>query len=644
MERCLEKDPHKRLRHIGDVMSLVDDGRAVVPLAAAPQSGSRSWLWPSIAAVLIVALAAVLGWNWWSAPRQKDRPLVRLDVDLGQEIVLPAPVPFVSNVVVSPDGTRLAYIASVGSAGAGAKLFTRKLDQAKATELTGAEGARGPFFSPDGNWLGFYASGKLYKVSVDGGASVPLIDLGSFAGASWGEDFIVVAEGRKPIARISPGGGAQTPLTEFTSREVYETSPQVLPGGKAVLFSSNQGAGPDTASVEALSLADRRRKVLVQGGAFPRYVPSGAKGNGHILYTFKGALYAIPFDLDKLETRGIAVPVLDDVSVGGGVAAKFDVSQTGILVYQKTSGEAESVSTIQWLDSSGKQQPLLARPGAYFAPHLSPNGKRLALSVRDGGYQDIQVYDWQSDRTTKLTFGGGIHRVPIWSPDGQYVVFSSSLPVGMHWTRADGSGQPQRIISTQAIPSSFSPDGKRLAYVDSVGNYQIWTVPIEQQNGRLKMGTPEPFLSDNFVDANPTFSPDGKWLAYSSAEAGTRVEVYVRPFPPAASGQGGKWVISTQGGDFPVWSRTGHELLYQAPNGQIMAAGYSVKGETFQVEKARVWMTAYGESAFDLSPDGRRLAAVMPVQSAVAPKPEHEVAFIENFFEELRRKVPVGGK
>jgi len=168
-------------------------------------------------------------------------------------------------------------------------------------------------------------------------------------------------------------------------------------------------------------------------------------------------------------------------------------------------------------------------------------------------------------------------------------------------------------------------------------------MPIEEQGGQLKAGAPEPFLKDQFNDLLPSFSPDGRWLAYSSNESGPS-EVYVRPFPPLASGQGGKWVVSNQGGQHPVWSRTKNDLLYRAPDGQIMAASYTVKGDTFVADKPRVWLAKPGGTEFDLSPDGKRLAVVTPVASAEGPKPEHEVVFLENFFDELRRRVPVGGK
>jgi serine/threonine-protein kinase len=432
----------------------------------------------------------------------------------------------------------------------------------------------------------------LYKISVDGGAVVPLFDLaGLFAGASWGGDGIIVGQaGPRGLVRIPSGGGSPTPVTEIANGE-GQASPQLLPGGKAVLFAAGNLTGlagdPDQATIDVVSLADHHRKTLVRGGAFPRYVASsnaGSKGAGHLLYVFQRALYAIAFDSDRLETRGAAVPILDDVrGIAQTVAGKFDVSQTGTLVYQKTPGGGLPMMTIQWLDSAGKEAPLLAKQGDFLSLRLAPDGKRLALSVIEGTKLDIEVYDWQSDRMAKLTYGGGFYFFPVWSPDGQYIIFTSQGR-GMFCARSDGAGQPQMFTqggtSQVQRPWSFSPDGRRLAYTESAeSSEQIWTVPVEEQNGQLKAGTPEPFLKDQFVDAEPTFSPDGKWMAYTSPESGPR-EVYVRPFPPPASGQGGKWGISNRGGTNPVWSRTSHDLLYLAPDGQVMAASYTGCGKS----------------------------------------------------------------
>ena len=235
-----------------------------------------------------------------------------------------------------------------------------------------------------------------------------------------------------------------------------------------------------------------------------------------------------------------------------------------------------------------------------------------------------------------------MNRNPAWSPDGQYVVFLR-LAQGIFQARADGASPPQvlRGSKTDPYPWSFTPDGKRLAYFEGLGNSQLWTVPLEDQGGALKAGTPELFLKSNFPDRAPSFSPDGRWLAYSSNESG-RNEVYVRTFPPPASGQGGKWQVSNNGGERPRWSRTGDELVYQSGD-QLMTVRYSVNDTTFVADKPRVWSASLGgASDWDLAPDGTRVAAVIPEASTQAPQQEHEIVMLQNFADELRRKAPVG--
>jgi hypothetical protein len=210
--------------------------------------------------------------------------------------------------------------------------------------------------------------------------------------------------------------------------------------------------------------------------------------------------------------------------------------------------------------------------------------------------------------------------------------------------RADGAGQPQELTQTKAavqIPQTFTQDGKRLAYDDRVsGIWQIWTLPLEDRGGQLRAGKAEQFLKSGFGDHAQAFSPDGRWLAYVSGQSG-KLEVYVRPFPPRSSGQGGKWQISNSGGTSARWSRNGKELVYQSGD-QLMAVSYTVKGDTFLAEKPRVWSARLGGTQWDLSPDGKRAVVLTPVESAEAPKQEHEVVFLENFFDELRRRAPSG--
>jgi serine/threonine-protein kinase len=299
--------------------------------------------------------------------------------------------------------------------------------------------------------------------------------------------------------------------------------------------------------------------------------------------------------------------------------------------------------TLQWVDSAGNRAPLPVKSGAFGDPRLSPDGGRIALMATEGGRTDIWVYDVYRDAMTRLTFGGGFFQAPVWSPDGRYIVYDA-LPKGISQLRADGASQPQPLIETnfRQIPWSFTPDGKRLAYEDeSEGRGQIWTVPLEEQVGQLKAGKPQQFLKSSFNDRWPSFSPDGRWLAYGSDESG-KYEVYVRAVLPS-SRAGGKWQVSNNGGSSPKWSRNGHELLYRSGI-QVMSVSYTVNGDTFVAGKPRVWIEKLGTvvSGWDLAPDGKRVLVLSQAESAEQPKPEHEVVFLANFFDDLRRRAPMG--
>jgi serine/threonine-protein kinase len=657
LRRCLDKDPKRRLQAIGEARLQIADLMSGAPVDAAaagfsshanpepqvsnPVAGWRQRL-PWAATVAALAVTAVTLWSPWRAEKPADRPLVRLDVDLGADVSLPAPIGAGSSVAISPDGTRLVY-----SSGTPAKLFIRRLDQPKANELQGTQGATVPFFSADSQWVGFVSSGKVNKVSVDGGAVVPLADVTNVSSAIWGEDGSIFVRAAQKLLRIPPGGGAPETLAEPREGELGLLASQALPGGKALLFAADNPGSVDRTTINVVTLSDHQRKTLVQGGASPLYLATW-NGAGHLIYVNQATLFAIPFDLRTLTTRGTAVPVVDDVAheslVGSG---EFDVSRTGTLVYRRTIGAAAARTTLRWVEATGTKEPLQAQAANYVDLRLSPDGKRVAATASGDAGQYIFVYDLERDVTTRLTFGGSVYRSPTWTPDGRYVVFAS-VGNGIFQARADGASQPQALVPSQTAqyPRSFTPDGKRLAYSEnSGGGGQLWTVALTEEGGQLKAGKPEPFLKNDAIDRFPSFSPDGHWLAYVSTEGGA-TEVFVRAFPQPASGSGGKWQISTGGGTTPLWSRTAPELLYQSGD-QIMVASYTVSGDTLVPGKPRVWVPKLGASAmgnsavWDLAPDGKRVAVVTP-ESAEAFKQEHEVVFLENFFDELRRRAPLG--
>jgi serine/threonine-protein kinase len=642
---CLRKDPKQRAGDIRDVRLALEGAfetaapqTAALPAVAVPRSVVDRAL-PAVATILAVALGVAL-WAPWRSEKPVDRPLVRLDVDLGADLAFPA-LNFGSSVAISPDGMRLVFVS-----GNPARLFTRRLDQPTATELSGTQGAIQPFFSPDGQWVGFGVRNTISKISVEGGPVMPMggVD-GVFGGASWSEDgSIVVSDaGGKGLFQLPDAGGAARLLAP-NDGAVANVQPQVLPGGKAILFvAGNANTGVDSYTIEVLTLADGHRKVVARGGQTPRYL-AAPDGTGHLVYLNRATLLAIPFDLATLETRGTAVPVLDDVGYSASTnTGLFAVSRAGTLIYRKARSAAPAMTTMQWIPADGvasKKEPLPVTPGVYQTPRLSPDGKgRIAFVISEGTNREIRVFDPQRDVIRRVT-SGGVNLSPVWSPDGKYIVFAK-IGQGIFQARADDASQPQALMQSGVpqFPWSFTPDGKQLAYVE--GN-QTWTVALEDQNGQLKAGTARQFLKSTFNDLVPSISPDGNWLAYQSDESGKN-EVYVRAFPPSATSSGDKWQVSNNGGGIPSWSRTGHELVYQSAD-QLMTVSYTVNGTKFIADKPRVWIASLSGASrygWDLAADGKRVIALIPENTAQAAPREHVIVMLQNFTDELRRRVPL---
>jgi Tol biopolymer transport system component/predicted Ser/Thr protein kinase len=642
IERCLESEPENRWQSASDVKRELEwaGTTQVTTQATESRKGLPRWIWG--VAIGVLALGLGLGWTMAhlrqpvAATRTFEQPLVRLDVDLGPGVSLGSQAG--ADAILSPDGTRLVYISQN-------RLFTRRLDQPKAAELSGTEGAYEPFFSPDGQWVAFFAQGKLKKVSMEGGAAITLCDANNMRGGSWGEDGNIIAAfentgGR--LSRIPSSGGTPTPVTELAQGEVTHRWPQILPGGKAVLFTAHTAtSGFDGANIEVMSFKDHHSKTLLRGGTFGRYLPSG-----HLAYVNRGTLFAVPFDLDTVSVRGTPVPLLEEVAYSTSIgSAQFDFSRTGTLVYRNgTAGGGQF--TVQWLDAAGKTQPLLAKPGSYQRPRVSPDSQRLALEVTERSASDIWVYEWQRDTMTRLTFSGRGSSFPIWSPDGRYIAFQSQE--GMFWTRSDGAGKPQVLTQSKNLqyPWSFTLDGKRLAFMEmNAGTgFDLWTAPVESDGAGLRAGKPEPFLQTPASERHSSFSPDGRWLAYASDESGT-FQVYVRAFPD----NGGKWQVSNSGGVLPVWSHNGRELFFETLDNRIMVAGYTVRGDSFSVDRPRVWSETRLANLgvllnFDLASDGKRIAAIMPADGPEDQKAQSHVIFLQNFFDEVRRRTSAGGK
>jgi len=637
--RCLEKDPRRRLRDIGEARFVLEEPEGEGQFAGQGLSPAtlrhRVIPWLLAAAFGLVALAVLA--LWWRDTRPVLHPLLRFSADLGPEAL----VGNFATVAIAPDGTRIAYPVRTSS---GIQLATRLMEQSRATVLAGTESAEQPFFNPDGQWIGFFAEGKLKKISVQGGAAVTLCDAATFRGASWGEDDNIIANlDLAHLVRVPAAGGtAQIIATPEEKGAISYRYPQILPGGQAVLLTEGASGAFDDAAIAVLSLKTGEVKVVQRGGYFGRYLPSG-----HLIYLHEGTLFGVPFDLKRMATRGAPAPVLQEVASNPGPGtAQLDVSgvpsASGTLVY--LSGRVGSGLEMVWTDAAGKKTPLVTGP-ALLTPRVSPDGKRLAISMR----RDISVYDPQRDTMTRITFTSAGNTNPIWTPDGKHIVYAATD--GIWWTRADGSGQPLRILETRSggagskAPGSFSPDGHRLVFYQTGERtaQDIWILPLDTTDSdHPKPGKPELFVQTPLSDLDPVFSPDGRWLAYTSAEAGA-LHVYVRPYPAGMSG--GKWQITTTPGRFPIWAPNGRELFYETADGRIMVVEYTAKGETFTPGKPRQWGGVQVASTgpyqnLDLAPDGKRFVVIPLGETGGAEKSSVHAVFLVNFFDDLRRRMP----
>jgi len=602
IEKCLAKDPVERYQHAADLV--VDLRRLRRDATARPATGV-------------------------GAPRQAVAHAMRFS------ITLPPTAPLALGehpaLVLSPDGTRLVY---VGKHRGGTQLYLRALDHLEPTPLAGTEDASGPFFSPDGKWVGFFAQGKLKKLSLMGGGPLTLCDAPESRGASWAGDDTIV------FAPVQSGGlwqvssSALTPQVvtkpELKRGDVTHRWPELLPAGKAVLFTIGiaRSTSYDDARVALHLLHTHEERILIEGGSNPRYIPTG-----HLVFTRAGTLFAVAFDLARLEVVGSVVPILAGVATETTGVAHWTFSRCGTLVYAP-GGPRTAGRTLVWVNRKGLGRPLPAVPRTFEEPRLSPDARLLALGIREVT-SDVWVYEMRRGTLSRLTFEAD-NFSPIWTPDGKRVTFSSNRagPSNLFWTPADGSGTVERLLASDydQVASSWSPDGRLLAFTEYHPDTgaDIWILSLK---GERK---PRPFLRTPFNEWGAMFSPDGRWLAYTSDESG-RPEVYVQPFPSS----GAKWQISNEGGTEPVWARNGAELFYRNHD-KIMAVRVKTEPQ-FAAAKARVlFQGSYlGSSVaylpnYDLAPNGQRFLMLKQSED-VAEKTELYVVL--NWFADLTGRI-----
>jgi eukaryotic-like serine/threonine-protein kinase len=638
VKKCLAKEPENRwhaAKDLYDELRWIAEGGSqvtVAPTAAAKgfRIVERRGLIFSLGISLLAAVIASLAtWNLKPSPPQL---VSRLTITLppGQQL---AGLDSGPAVALSPDGTHLVYVARQGGT---QQLYLRAMDSLDAKPIPDTEGAIEPFFSPDGQWLGFFAGQKLKKVSISGGAALNLANVAVPGGASWGSQGTIIfpASANSVIQQVSDSGGTVQPLTRFEKETLSQRWPEFLPGGKALLFAAGPTAITFTnAQVAVQSVGTGQQRNLIQGG-MPRYAPSG-----HLVYAQGGSLMAMPFDSQRLAVTGAAVPMVEGVlqsPVTG--AAQYSISASGSLVYVSGGVQATQLRLV-WVNRNGAEQPLAAPAHAYVFPRLSPDGRRVAVGITESESQ-IWLYDLSRDTLTRFTFEGNYNPVPVWTPDGKRIAFESNkegVP-NLFWQLADGSGGLERLTTSQNIhaPLSFSPDGQLLAFIEvnSTTGLDIWVMRLSDRKA-------EPFLRTPFNEGSPRFSPDGRWLAYASDESG-RSEIYVQPYP----GPGGKWQISTEGGTEPLWNPTGRELFYRSGD-KMMSVDIATR-PSFAAGKPRMLFEGRYQPApvlidnYDVSPDGQRFLMLKPSESAeTAPT---QINVVLNWSEELKRRVPVGAK
>jgi serine/threonine-protein kinase len=439
---------------------------------------------------------------------------------------------------------------------------------------------------------------------------------------------------------VSAAGGDPTVLTKPDRErgEVDHLWPEFLPGGKAVLFTIIAVTGGlDNAQIAILDLETGTSKVLVRGGSHAHYVPTG-----HLVYGAGGTLRAVAFDLDRLDVAGTPVPVLEQVVSTTAGAVDMAVAANGTMVYVPGRGGVGAARSLVWVDRMGREEPLPAPVRAYQYAHLSPDGTRVALDLRDQE-EDIWIWDIARETLTRVTFDKGVDQYPVWSPDSRRLIFTSGRTgaLNLFWQAADGTGAVEQLTEgpNPQAPYAITPDGSHLMFREDGQQHDLMLMPLQPPR------RPQPLVQTMFGERNGEIAPDGRWLAYESNESG-RDEIYVRPFPDVS---GGRWQASTGGGRIPLWSRTGQELFYVSPDSVLMGVrmergpepGPSWRSST----PARILQGQYfyadpgNGRTFDIAPDGRRFLMIKQVGgNEAAPQ---RLVVVQNWFEELKRLVPV---
>ena len=646
LKRCLTRNRRARLADMSVVRYILsDDDELAEPAPLQPSPRRPLWrrmIGPGVAAI---AAAGLAGSTVWLATRPSPPRVTRFALPQTGPASLVVDQQS-RDLAITPEGTHIIYKGSAASGATGTQLFVRAIDTLEPTPLTVPGSPRAPFNSPDGKWIGFVEPGPvtLKKVAITGGAAVALAALdGASRGLTWGDGGAIIFATAAPatgLQRVSSNGGEPVVLTT-PNRERGESDhlwPQFLPGGQAVLLTITATAGGiDAARVAVLDLRNLSAppKTLVTGGSQAHYVSSG-----HLVYAHAGTLRAVAFDLDRLETIGTSVPVVPEVVTLANGTAEFDIARSGTLVYASGGGVAPP-RTLVWVDRQGREEPIKGLPArSLVGARLSPDGTRVALEIRDRE-NDIWLWDFARGTLDRLTMDPGTDQAPVWTPDGLRVIFTSEAgggPGSLFWQTIDGSGKPERLtpISRVQRASAVLKNGTILlseSRLETAVDIMALTFDKDWRS--------QPILESAAAERLGEVSPNGRWLAYESNDAGL-TEVFVRPFPDVAKQ---KIKISAEGGGSqPLWARDGKELFYLAPNGALMSVtvqpdnNLSPGTANKLMDEPYLRLTSLAISrTYDVSEDGKRFLRIKPSSASEASA---SVVVVQNWLEELKQLVP----
>jgi eukaryotic-like serine/threonine-protein kinase len=651
LRRCLEKDRKKRLADAADARLEIDEAlgkpvsdRPVIPAPAAPMSGRHM----ALAAAAAILLAATAGYLGWTLKPVTPSPVTRLTIPVDDGVVFTG----VNSIALSPDGRRVAYTAN-------GRVYLRGLDQLDAVRIAGNDSpplasARSPVFSPDGQWVAYWEAGQIRKVSVSGGApvSVCAVSAPPPSGLDWtAGDTILFGWQARGIWRVPSSGGSPEQLVTLKEGDRAH-GPQLLPGGRSILFTLAPTASWDEAEIVVQSLDNGSRKTIVSGGTDGRYLPTG-----HVIYGLRGTILALPFDVASLSTSGGPTPVVDGVWQPGSPATQLAVSATGTLVYGPPPEVTEALRTLVWVNRQGREEAIPVPPRRYGHPRLAPDGTRLALHyVGDNQNVDVWVWDFARGTWTRITSHPTIDTEPVWTLDGERLIFTSRRTgtIALFSQAANGAGTAEQLSllsgQSNAAPA-LSPDGRHLVIrTASQGSSYLTMLDLGDSLRAPTSSSPgvrsTPLLQTEFEEYNAEISPDGKWMAYTSNESGA-FEVHVRPFPDVTRGQ---WQVSNGGGTEPLWSRDGRELFYRGPNHGVMTVAVTpgaawTAGPPRELFAAPTLMLGpIGNAAvsrtYDVAPDGKRFLMLKTVEPATRSRRAPHLVVVQHWFEELERLVP----